>query len=55
MFVVVRSVMQLMTLGSFALSAFHGSNVILNGEMSKSLSKIYVSGSLFMVLNVAVN
>ena len=52
-FVVVSSIMQLITLGSFALSEFPGGNVSLKGEMSKSLCKIYVTGSLFMVSNIA--
>ena len=39
-FVVVSSVMQLMTLGSFTLSVFPGGNVSLNGDMSKSLIKM---------------
>ena len=54
-FVVISSVMQLMTLRSFALSASPVGNVSLKGEKSKSLSKIYVTEFLFMVANVAVS
>ena len=52
-FVVISSVMQLMTLRSFALSASPGGNVSLKGEKSKSLSKIYVTGFLLRMLLLA--